>query len=366
MSPDGPSIVVGRPVSAPAVRERYIPNASPCGGDAATHIARTAARLLSVWPLPFGTATLATPRRASRRSVSEPVRVVGVMAPQKRRGMSRAAIPTDSAEASIADPDLFAKAVRIHEVLEGLYSTPVLPIPLIHSSNFQLLCAVMMSAQTTDVKVNEVTPELFEKFGDPVRMAEADTKDVEGIIKYVGLAPTKSKNLVKMAQLLLDRHGGHVPDTFDELEALPGVGHKTASVVMAQAFGIPAFPVDTHIHRLAWRWGLSEGKNVVQVEEDLKKIFPRDSWARLHLQIIFFGREYCPALSHDLASCPICSFAAVPEAHLHSSPKAKEKAAVGERKLKSAASSPLGKKGEVTSASSPSPPSSTKRVRRKL
>lgn len=287
----------------------------------------------------------------------------GMAGPVKRRGVPRGAasdVP-DAVGVAGSDAALLAKAKKIHGILEDLYSTPVLPIPLDHTSPFQLLCAVMMSAQTTDIKVNEVTPELFEKYGDPARMAAADAKDVEAVIRYVGLAPTKSKNLVKMAQLLLDRHDGEVPDTFEGLEALPGVGHKTASVVMAQAFGVPAFPVDTHIHRLAWRWGLSEGKNVVQVEEDLKRVFPRDSWARLHLQIIFFGREHCPALAHDLLACPICSFAAVPEAHLHSSPKAKDKA---DKAGKPAAPrSPLGKAdARPLDDAKPRP----KRVRRKL
>ncbi len=201
------------------------------------------------------------------------------------------------------------KSARIHQQLEALY--PETPVPLDHSDPFTLLVAVMLSAQTTDKKVNEVTPELFEKAPDPTRMAALEVEEIRQLIRAIGLAPTKAKNLKRMSELLLERHGGEVPADMDALEALPGVGHKTASVVMAQAFGVPAFPVDTHIHRLAWRWGLTSGKNVVQTEKDLKKRFPEDSWNRLHLQIIFFGREYCPARGHDWDTCPICSWAGV-------------------------------------------------------
>lgn len=200
------------------------------------------------------------------------------------------------------------KAARVHAILEELY--PEVPIPLDHTDAFTLLVAVMLSAQTTDKKVNEVTPALFERAPDPAAMAEASVDELKTLIREIGLAPTKAKNLKAMSQLLLDRHGGAVPADMAALEALPGVGHKTASVVMAQAFGVPAFPVDTHIHRLAARWGLSSGKNVVQTEKDLKKLFPKESWNRLHLQIIFFGREYCPARRHDLSTCPICGWAA--------------------------------------------------------
>lgn len=203
------------------------------------------------------------------------------------------------------------KAERIQAALDDLY--PSVPIPLDHADPFTLLVAVVLSAQTTDKKVNQVTPALFARAGDAAAMAALDVETVHGIIREVGLAPQKAKAIVGLSRLLMERHGGQVPRTFAELEALPGVGHKTASVVMAQAFGIPAFPVDTHIHRLATRWGLSEGKSVEQVERDLKAVFPEDRWIQLHLQIIRFGRDRCPARFHDLAACPICSWAATPE-----------------------------------------------------
>ena len=200
------------------------------------------------------------------------------------------------------------KADRIGEILDALYPEP--PIPLDHQDPYTLLVSVMLSAQTTDKKVNEVTPALFAEASDPESMAALPINRVLSFIRTVGLAPTKARNLKAMAELLIERHGGEVPEDIDALEALPGVGHKTASVVMCQAFGCPAFPVDTHIHRLAARWGLSDGKNVVRTEADLKKLFPVDTWIRRHLQIIYFGREYCPARGHDLSQCPICSWAA--------------------------------------------------------
>jgi len=200
------------------------------------------------------------------------------------------------------------KADRIGEILDRLYPEP--PIPLDHRDPFTLLVSVMLSAQTTDKKVNEVTPALFAEAPDPKAMAALPVDRIHALIRTVGLAPTKAKNLKAMAQLLLERHHGKVPKDMEELEALPGVGHKTASVVMCQAFGRPAFPVDTHIHRLAARWGLSDGKSVVKTEADLKKLFPEDTWIRRHLQIIYFGREHCPARGHDLSRCPICSWAA--------------------------------------------------------
>jgi endonuclease-3 len=203
------------------------------------------------------------------------------------------------------------KAERIRLTLERLY--PEVPIPLDHTDPFTLLVAVALSAQTTDKKVNQVTPGLFAQGGTPAKMAALPVETIHAAIREVGLAPTKSKNLKRMAELLLERHGGEVPASFEALEALPGVGHKTASVVMSQAFGVPAFPVDTHIHRLAVRWGLSDGASVDKVEADLKATFAREHWNRLHLQIIFFGREYCPARGHEPAGCPICSFASVPE-----------------------------------------------------
>ena len=200
------------------------------------------------------------------------------------------------------------KAEKIALMLEDLY--PETPVPLDHKNAFQLLVAVLMSAQTTDLKVNEVTPALFDKAPNAKEMARLPVEVILGDIRQVGLAPTKAKNIRRMSEMLMENHGGEVPASFEELEALPGVGHKTASVVMAQSFGVPAFPVDTHIHRLAARWGLSNGKNVDKTEKDLKAIFPKKLWNKLHLQIIFFGREYCPARGHDLTTCPICSWTA--------------------------------------------------------
>lgn len=200
------------------------------------------------------------------------------------------------------------KAEIIISMLEKLY--PETPIPLDHSNPFELLVAVLMSAQTTDLKVNEVTPALFAKANNAADMTKLDVDTILQDIRQIGLAPTKSKNILRLSQLIVERHDGQVPCTFKELEDLPGVGHKTASVVMAQAFSVPAFPVDTHIHRLAARWGLSNDTTVERTEKDLKALFPRELWNKLHLQIIFFGREYCPARFHDLSQCPICSWAA--------------------------------------------------------
>jgi len=200
------------------------------------------------------------------------------------------------------------KAARIQDILDELY--PHVPVPLDHSDAYTLLIAVLLSAQTTDKKVNEVTPSLFAVADTPEAMAELAVEDVRHLIRQIGLAPTKSKAVVGLSKILRDTHGGKVPQSFEELEALPGVGHKTASVVMAQAFGVPAFPVDTHIHRLATRWGLTSGKNVKQTEKDLKALFVRDRWNDAHLQIIFFGREHCPALYHELDDCLICGWAA--------------------------------------------------------
>ncbi len=200
------------------------------------------------------------------------------------------------------------KAERIEEILDELY--PSTPIPLRHVDPFTLLVAVVLSAQTTDKKVNQVTPVLFSRAPTPSALAALEVEEIADIIREVGLAPTKARNLKALGRLLVDRHGGLVPESFEALEALPGVGHKTASVVMAQAFGVPAFPVDTHIHRLAARWGLSTGRSVEQTERDLKRVFDEAAWNKLHLQIIYFGREYCPARRHDLSECPICSWAA--------------------------------------------------------
>jgi len=199
------------------------------------------------------------------------------------------------------------KAEEIGRILEHLY--PEQPIPLDHTDPYTLLVAVMLSAQTTDKKVNEVTPDLFEKADTPEKMAELEVEEIHDLIRQIGLAPTKAKNLKRMAQQIVE-DGASVRPDWEFLESLAGVGHKTASVVMAQAFGIPAFPVDTHIHRLAARWGLSNGSSVVKTERDLKSVFPEDTWNRRHLQIIYFGREHCPALRHDLEQCPICSWAA--------------------------------------------------------
>ena len=200
------------------------------------------------------------------------------------------------------------KARRIAVMLEEFY--PETPVPLDHENDFQLLVAVLMSAQTTDLKVNQVTPALFEKAPTPEAMVKLSVETILNDIRQVGLAPTKAKNIHRLSELLVERHNGIVPQTFDELEDLPGVGHKTAGVVMAQAFGVPAFPIDTHIHRLAARWGLSNDTTVQKTEHDLKAIFPKEIWNKLHLQIIFFGREYCPARGHDLTKCPICSWTA--------------------------------------------------------
>ena len=200
------------------------------------------------------------------------------------------------------------KAERIARILDRY--VPDTPVPLEHQDPYTLLIAVLLSAQCTDERVNQVTPELFARAAKPGAMQRLGRARVQRIIRSCGLAPSKAKNIVALSKLLVERHAGRVPRSFEELESLPGVGHKTASVVMVQAFGEPAFPVDTHIHRLAARWGLSNGRNVEQTERDLKRLFPPDSWGKLHLQLIYFGRWYCPARSHDLTQCPICAWAA--------------------------------------------------------
>lgn len=197
------------------------------------------------------------------------------------------------------------KAKIIEEILSNLYPDP--PIPLNHQSDYELLIAVLLSAQCTDVQVNKVTPALFKKANTPAKMIQLTVEEIETIVKPCGLAPKKAKAISALSHILLEKHQGKVPKSFEELEELPGVGHKTASVVMAQAFKIPAFPVDTHIHRCAKRWGLSKAKNVKQTENDLKKLFPKEKWNDLHLQIIFFAREWCQARKHDETECPICS-----------------------------------------------------------
>ncbi len=200
------------------------------------------------------------------------------------------------------------RAKKIGEILDGLYPKP--PIPLDHRDPYTLLVAVMLSAQTTDKKVNEVTPALFSLADNPREMAQQSVDAILACIRQLGLAPTKAKNLKRLSAQLVERHDAVVPADMEALEELPGVGHKTASVVMSQAFGVPAFPVDTHIHRCAARWQLSGGVSVTKTEADLKRVFPEDTWNRRHLQIIFFGREYCPARHHDLSTCPICGWAA--------------------------------------------------------
>jgi endonuclease-3 len=196
------------------------------------------------------------------------------------------------------------RAALILQRLEQSY--PETPIPLDHSDPFTLLLAVLLSAQCTDQKVNEVTPALFAAGPDPAAMAALTEATILGHIRQLGLARTKARHVKRLSELLLERHGGVVPASFEALEALPGVGHKTASVVMAQAFGVPAFPVDTHIHRLAQRWGLSSGENVTRTETDLKRLFPRESWNKLHLQIIFAGRQHCTARGCQDGSCLLC------------------------------------------------------------
>ena len=198
------------------------------------------------------------------------------------------------------------KAIKIGKTLDKLY--PETPIPLNHSSAYTLIVAVMLSAQTTDKKVNQVTPALFKRANTPAKMALLKAETIQNIIKEIGLAPTKAKNLKKMAKQLIE--GGGIRADWEYLESLAGVGHKTASVVMSQWYGFPAFPVDTHIHRLAARWGLSNGKNVEKTEKDLKNVWPKKTWNKRHLQIIYFGREHCPARNHDLSQCTICSWTA--------------------------------------------------------
>lgn len=201
-----------------------------------------------------------------------------------------------------------SKKERVEDITRILEKEfPVIPIPLDHKDPYTLLVAVLLSAQCTDVRVNKVTPFLFEKADNPFDMREVPVEEIRAIIRPCGLSPRKSKAISVLSHMLVEKYNGEVPQSFEALEELPGVGHKTASVVMSQAFGVPAFPVDTHIHRLAWRWKLSNGKNVVQTEKDLKRLFPREKWNDLHLQIIYFGRKFCPARGHNAEECPICS-----------------------------------------------------------
>lgn len=199
------------------------------------------------------------------------------------------------------------KAERVSFILERLQALyPEPPVPLDHSDPFTLLVAVLLSAQCTDERVNLVTPALFARAATPEAMARLGVEEIRGLIRPCGLSPQKAKAIAGLSRILIDEHGGAVPADMEALERLPGVGHKTASVVMAQAFGVPSFPVDTHIHRLAQRWGLSSGKNVTQTERDLKRLFPRECWNALHLQIIFYGREFCTARGCDGRTCDIC------------------------------------------------------------
>lgn len=193
----------------------------------------------------------------------------------------------------------------IHDTLNELYPSTL--IPLQHKDAYTLLIAVLLSAQCTDERVNKITPALFALADNPYDMAKVSVEEIREIIKPCGLSPKKSRAISELSMILIEKHGGNVPQSFEDLEELPGVGHKTASVVMSQAFGVPAFPVDTHIHRLAQRWSLTSGKNVVQTEKDLKNAFKKSDWNKLHLQIIYYGREYCPARGHNLEKCLICN-----------------------------------------------------------
>ena len=200
------------------------------------------------------------------------------------------------------------KADKVKLVIDTLeHHFPETPIPLDHKDPYTLLIAVLLSAQSTDAGVNKVTPILFDRADNPYDMVKLTVEDIRSIIRPVGLSPDKSKNIHALSQILIDQYEGIVPESLEDLESLPGVGHKTASVVVSQAFGVPAFPVDTHIQRLMYRWTLSTGKNVVQTEKDAKRLFPRELWNKLHLQIIFFGRAFCPARGHDPNACPLCS-----------------------------------------------------------
>jgi endonuclease III len=196
------------------------------------------------------------------------------------------------------------KVTDILKTLDKLYPNP--PIPLDHTDAYTLLISVLLSAQCTDVRVNKTTPSLFKLANNPYDMLKLSVEEIREIIKPCGLSPMKSKGIYGLSKILVEKYNGEVPNTFEALEALPAVGHKTASVVMTQWFGIPAFPVDTHIHRLAYRWGLSTGKNVDQTEKDLKRLIPEEKWNKAHLQIIYYGREYCPARNHNWEACPIC------------------------------------------------------------
>ena len=200
------------------------------------------------------------------------------------------------------------KAERVQFILDTLEQYyPETPIPLNHTDAYTLLVSVLLSAQCTDERVNQITPLLFEKANNPAAMLKLSVEEIQQIIRPCGLSPMKSKGIYGLSQMIMELHNGEVPASFEALEAMPGVGHKTASVVMSQAFGVPAFPVDTHIHRLAYRWRLSAAKSVEETERDLKRLIPRDRWNKAHLQIIFMGREFCPARGHIIEKCPVCS-----------------------------------------------------------
>ena len=209
---------------------------------------------------------------------------------------------------AVSKAEMQRKCERIQNILDATIGSP--EVPLDHTDAYTLLIAVLLSAQCTDVRVNQVTPQLFARAHTPADMVKLTVDEIRAIIRPCGLSPQKAKAIHGLSQILLDEHNGQVPNDLAALERLPGVGHKTAQVVLAQEFGVPTFPVDTHIHRLAERWGLSKGSNVMQTERDLKALFPEHNWNKLHLQISWFGRKYCPARGHDSAACPICSWAA--------------------------------------------------------
>ena len=200
------------------------------------------------------------------------------------------------------------KAERVQFILDTIEQYyPETPIPLNHTDPYTLLVSVLLSAQCTDERVNQITPHLFAKANNPADMLKLSVEEIQQIIRPCGLSPMKSKGIYGLSQMIMDLHNGEVPQSFEALEAMPAVGHKTASVVMSQAFGVPAFPVDTHIHRLAYRWRLSAAKSVEETERDLKRLIPKDRWNKAHLQIIFMGREFCPARGHIIEKCPVCS-----------------------------------------------------------
>lgn len=200
------------------------------------------------------------------------------------------------------------KSQRVDFILNTLEQYyPETPIPLNHTDAYTLLVSVLLSAQCTDERVNQITPHLFAKANNPADMLKLSVEEIQEIIRPCGLSPMKSKGIYGLSKIIMEQHGGEVPESFEALEAMPAVGHKTASVVMSQAFGVPAFPVDTHIHRLAYRWRLSAARNVEETERDLKRLIPKEKWNKAHLQIIFMGREYCPARGHVIENCPVCS-----------------------------------------------------------